>query len=62
LDGNAFQGQMIEPIEWNYVVEVDELLRGIVKVKLSLCVIKSHARKTNGEVEVQLHTFVTSAL
>jgi len=33
-----------------------------VKVKLCLCLIKHHARKTNGEVEVQLHTFVTSAI
>jgi len=41
---------------------VDELLREIVKVKLSLCVTEHHARETNGELEVQIHTFVTSAL
>ena len=33
-----------------------------MKVKLSLCLIKHHTRKTNGEEKVQLHTFVTSEL
>jgi hypothetical protein len=33
-----------------------------VKVKLSLCLTKSHAMKTYWEVEVELHTFLTSAL
>jgi len=53
---------MIETIERSYEVEMDELLGGIVKVKLSLCIIKHYARETNGEVEVQLHTLVPSAL
>jgi len=38
---------MIETTEWSYEVELDELLGGIVKVKLSLCLIKHHARKTS---------------
>jgi hypothetical protein len=32
------------------------------KVKLSLCLTKHHAMKTYWGVEVQLHTFFTSAL
>jgi len=32
------------------------------RVKLSLCLIKYHAMKTFGGMEVYLHTFLTSAL
>jgi hypothetical protein len=32
-----------------------------VKVKLSLCLIKDHAMQAYGGVEVQAHTFLTSA-
>jgi hypothetical protein len=33
-----------------------------VKVKLSLCLTKYHSMRTYGEVEVQRHAFLTSAL
>jgi hypothetical protein len=38
------------------------LSKYIVKVKLSLGLTMYHAMKTNGEVKVQFHTFLTSAL
>jgi hypothetical protein len=36
--------------------------KGHVKVKLSLCLIKGHAMKTYGGVELQLHVVLTSTL
>jgi len=37
-------------------------MNGKVKVKLSLCLTKHHDMKLYREVEVQHHTFLTSAL
>jgi hypothetical protein len=37
-------------------------LKSTGKVKLSLCLIKHHAMKTCGGLDVQLHAFLTSTL
>jgi hypothetical protein len=42
--------------------DVQKLLIGKVKVKLSLRLIKHHFMKTSGEVEVYYHAFLTSTL
>jgi hypothetical protein len=39
-----------------------KLIKGKVKVNLSLCLTKHHAVKTYWEVEVYIHTFLTSSL
>jgi hypothetical protein len=42
--------------------KVQIIWNGKVKVKLSLCLTKHHDMKLYREVEVQHHTFLTSAL
>jgi hypothetical protein len=43
------------PLEYSFMVMQ-------VKVKLFLCLIKRYAMKAYGEVDVQTHVFLTSAL
>jgi hypothetical protein len=45
-----------------YVYRKLEYMEKQVNVKLFLCLIKHHAMKTGGGVEVLLHAFVISAL
>jgi hypothetical protein len=42
--------------------EENSFTQRLKEVMLSLCLIKHHAMKTCGEVEVSLHTFFTSSL
>jgi hypothetical protein len=40
---------------------VQEMFRLLWKVKLPLCLIKHHDKKTYGEMEMQLHALIISA-
>jgi hypothetical protein len=61
---SSFNGSLVIAIKWKdnyrFCVAVTSLF--IVNVKLSMCFIKHHTMKMYRGVEVQLHTFLTSAL